>query len=174
MINLSATELRASNGNAFDALLAKCSHLQNEARERLCSGEGCSFKGRFNRQPWTSVDQHGSPDLIMLDLPDDPPRNLQYSLRPHDTRQLVVSGTTVGNYRLASMILYSKGYHYIADCCDPRDGCWLRIDSNGSRGIGQVSEPATGRIMHQGKSYYPVLAAYARVLSAYTQLVHNF
>ena len=97
-------------------------------------------------------------------MPDLPPRTLQFDLRPDKEQALIVCGKAIASFQLVGMVLYAKDYHYIADVRDPRIGAgWLRIDSNDADGVGQATAPASNRIKHKNRIYYPVVAAYVRV-----------
>ena len=62
------------------------------------------------------------------------------------------------------MLMYAKGYHFVADVLDPRERRWLRYDGMVHSGVGQPVEPTGGAMMHgvPRKRYYPTLAVYSR------------
>ena len=69
------------------------------------------------------------------------------------------------------MLMYAKGYHFVADVLDPRERRWLRYDGMvhslsdcPHSGVGQPVEPTGGAMMHgvPRKRYYPTLAVYSR------------
>ena len=98
----------------------------------------------------------------MLELPDDPPAGMPYALRPSEVRTLSFGGKVHGHYRLIGVLMYRKGYHFLADVFDPRERLWLRYDGMHMHGAGQPIEMRGGAVRHVGKRYYPTLAVYAR------------
>ena len=98
----------------------------------------------------------------MLELPDDPPVGLPYDLLPAAVRTLVVGGVVQWSYRLVSILMYAKGYHFFADVLDPRERRWLRYDGLVADGVGQPVEPTGGAMRHGQRRYYPTLAVYSR------------
>ena len=73
-------------------------------------------------KPRTSAAEHGVLDALFIEMPDLPPRTLQFDLRPDKEQVLSVCGKAIASFQLVGMILYAKDYHYIADVRDPRDG----------------------------------------------------
>ena len=97
---------------------------------------------------------------LLLELDDSPSPERSFILRADETRRLALHDAS---YRLASMLLYSHGYHYIADVFDADSTGWIRYDANSNSAIGVSVEAPTGRAQHEGRSYYAILLAYVRV-----------
>ena len=113
--------------------------------------------------PHTSVPDFGAPKVIVLELPDAPPSDLHYLLRPTEMRDLSIGGQLIGKYMLVALIMYAKGYHYFADVLDPHERRWLRYDGLLAQGVGQPIAPTAGaQIDRGGTRWYPILAVYAR------------
>ena len=83
-----------------------------------------------------------------------------FVLRPEETREMPL---LQASYRLVGVLLYSYGYHYIADVLDPDGSGWVRYDANSNGAIGWSVEAPTGRVKHEDHSYYAILLAYVRV-----------
>jgi hypothetical protein len=76
-----------------------------------------------------------------------------------------VGGLAQGTYRLVGVLMYARGYHFVADVLDVCERRWLRYDGMVADGVGQPIEPTGGAMMHGhgcGRRYYPTLAVYAR------------
>jgi hypothetical protein len=160
IIPVTAEELIAAEGDAFAALDAKLNRPDVQPRARDC--RKCSKRSRFLWKPLTSIASDGPPELIQLELPDNPPPALPYKLRPSEVRTLSFEGEDHGRYRLIGLLMYRKGYHFIADVLDPCEVCWLRYDGMDANGVGQPIECTGGAVRHRGGRYYPTMAVYAR------------
>ena len=156
--------LRAGHGQPFLALLHLLNTVTPQASARECGQ--CGVSAPFDDVRFTSVAISGAPALIVLDLPDDPPRALRYDLQPSVNQRLVLRGELVAEYRLVAVILYAKNYHFITDALDPQELRWLRYDGNWLGGLAQPVAPTPGRVQHRCKEYIPVMVAYARVSDA--------
>ena len=77
-------------------------------------------------------------------------------------RTLSFEGEDHGRYRLIGLLMYRKGYHFIADVLDPCEVCWLRYDGMDANGVGQPIECTGGAVRHRGGRYYPTMAVYAK------------
>ena len=160
LIIISAEELVAAEGDAFTALDTKLNRPDVQARPRDC--RSCSKRSRFRCAPHTSISSDGPPELIQLELPDDPPPALPYLLRPSEVRTLSFDGKEHGRYRLIGLLMYRKRCHFLADVFDPREQCWLRYDGMDADGVGQPVRCTGGAVRHRGGRYYPIMAVYAR------------
>ena len=159
-ISVSAEELLAAEGDAFAALDAKLNRPHVQARARDC--RSCSKRSCFRCAPHTSISSDGPPELIQLELPDNPPPALPYLLRPSEVRTLWFEGKEHGCYRLISLLMYRKNCHFMADAYDPRECCWLRYDGDDENGVGQPVTCTGGAVRHRGGRYYPIMAVYAK------------
>ena len=151
-------------GDCFAALNAKLNAQIKQEGTRVC--QHCGARGRFLEQQQTSVPADGAPSLISIELPDAPPAGMPYDLRPDaEPRTLTVGGLAQGTYRLVGVLMYARGYHFVADVLDVCERRWLRYDGMVADGVGQPIEPTGGAMMHGhgcGRRYYPTLAVYAR------------
>ena len=109
----------------------------------------------------TSIPADGAPQLILLELPDDPLSELLYALNPTAVRSLPGLDAS---YRLAGVLLIKRSAvsHYFTMAFDPRERRWLCYDGMVANGVGQPADPPGGRV----RGAYPILAMYARVCHA--------
>lgn len=67
-------------------------------------------------------------------------------------------------YRLVGVLLFSRAArHFVADVHDPYEATWLRYDANANAAVGTRVAPPSGRVQHEGATYYPLLLAYVRM-----------
>ena len=132
---------------------------QRQASERRCSR--CRHTGMFIERCHTSIPADGAPQLILLELPDDPLSELPYALNPTAVRSLPGLDAS---YRLAGVLLIKRSAvsHYFTMAFDPRERRWLCYDGMVANGVGQPADPPGGRV----RGAYPILAMYARVRHA--------
>ncbi len=82
-------------------------------------------------------------------------------------RTLFIDGNEIASYRLIAALLYKSGAHYIVDCYDAREQCWIRYDGYPpARGEGQRVQGPASRVKHthglQG-TYFPIMLVYGKV-----------
>ena len=150
--------LRQAHGDAFAAFVAECGG--RSAMAPLGGGsDTCSHPRRRRRQTY-SASADAPADVLLLDLDDSNKPERSFVLRPEETREMPL---LQASYRLVGVLLYSHGYHYIADVLDPDGSGWVRYDANSNGAIGWSVEAPTGRVQHEDHSYYAILLAYVRV-----------
>ena len=155
----------ASYRNVFAALLSRCNNVEVVDTTIACNVCGSH---RFDSHPRTSVEVHGSPALIALELPDAPSETLQksYDFRAADSQDLNIGGRSYGTYRLVSVLYHKRGTHFIADAYNSPLGSWFRYDCYPpASGTGRHALPPVGRIRHTdglAGTYYAMELLYAR------------
>ena len=101
------------------------------------------------------------PDAIILNLPDTNPASTSRTISLGACVREAPLLTT--SYRLYGVLMYSFGYHFIADAYDPDEDHWVRFDANSNDGIGQPIDPPTGLALHEEFSYFATTLLYVRV-----------
>ena len=86
------------------------------------------------------------PRFIALELLEEnsSENRILYNLCANEVRELLINGTSIGRYRLVSVLLYS-GSHYVADVLWPdNQQKWIRFDGRHPyNGLGfEVATPA--------------------------------